>query len=101
MIADLTSKATEHEASLPPERPNHARAHLGAYHRLQPGGERPLIVDVCGAEKFAGRLGQPAGAVNVPAAELCRRLSEINDSRGKPVFVVCRAEWRSVVAPAI
>ena len=64
-------------------------------------GTNPVIVDVRGPEEFAGSLGHLSGAINIPVAELQFRLSEIDDRRNEPLFLVCKTDRRSASAAAI
>lgn len=61
------------------------------------GGRRTLVVDVREPREFAA--GRLAGAVNIPLAELRRRLDEI-PREGATVFV-CRSGARSLTACGI
>jgi rhodanese-related sulfurtransferase len=62
-------------------------------------GERPLILDVRGADEFDGPLGHIDGARNVPLPELTRRIVEIGRENA-PVVVVCLTDKRSSQAAA-
>lgn len=63
--------------------------------------EKPLIIDLRGADEFTGPLGHLAGALNTPVADLSSRLSEIKASAACPVFLVCRTDRRSAAAATI
>jgi rhodanese-related sulfurtransferase len=62
-------------------------------------GERPLILDVRGADEFVGPLGHIDGARNVPLPELPHHIAEIGRGSG-PVIVVCLTDKRSSQAAA-
>jgi rhodanese-related sulfurtransferase len=62
-------------------------------------GERPVILDVRGADEFDGPLGHIDGARNVPLPELPRHIAEIGRESG-PVVVVCLTDKRSLQAAA-
>ena len=72
--------------------PDELRGRLGR-------GERPLILDVRGADEFDGPLGHIEGARNMPLAELQSRIAEIGRDAG-PVIVVCLTDKRSAQAAA-
>lgn len=65
--------------------------------RLDPKGAVRLI-DVRGADEFAGPLGHIAGAVNIPLGELANRVSEVAPG---PVHLICRTDRRSASAAAM
>lgn len=56
------------------------------------------VIDVRGADAFAGPLGHVAGALNLPLSELQCRLTEINALRDNPIVLVCRTDKRSAAA---
>lgn len=62
-------------------------------------GERPLILDVRGADEFDGPLGHIEGARNVPLPELPTHIAEIGRATG-PIVVVCLTDKRSSQAAA-
>jgi uncharacterized membrane protein YdjX (TVP38/TMEM64 family) len=67
--------------------------------KLQDGGY--AVIDVRGADEFAGPLGHIANASNLPVDELPNRLIEINALKIRPVTLVCRTDKRSANASAI
>jgi uncharacterized membrane protein YdjX (TVP38/TMEM64 family)/rhodanese-related sulfurtransferase len=60
-----------------------------------------VVVDVRGADEFAGELGHLKGARNVPLSDLPRRIGELAGFKGRQVILVCRTEMRSVKAAAV
>lgn len=62
-------------------------------------GEEIVLLDVRTPGEFAGSLGHVPSALNVPLAELGRRLAanaeEMDALKGEPVFVMCRTANRS------
>lgn len=65
--------------------------------RTQPDA---VVIDVRGADEFAGALGHVAGARNVPVDELPRRIAELGPLAGRPVVLVCKTQMRSAAAAA-
>jgi rhodanese-related sulfurtransferase len=63
------------------------------------GASAPLVVDVRGADEFAGPLGHIAGARNIPLPELAARRDEIARA-GRPIVCVCLTDKRSAAAAA-
>jgi rhodanese-related sulfurtransferase len=59
----------------------------------------PLVVDVRGADEFAGPLGHIEGALNIPLPDLPARQDEIA-AAGRPVVCVCLTDKRSSTAAA-
>ena len=59
-------------------------------------GHAPVVLDVRSREEFAS--GHIPGAVNVPVAELARRVGELAPYRGKEVVVHCEAGPRADMA---
>jgi len=55
------------------------------------------LVDVRGRAEFAG--GHPAGAPNIPYAELAGRLAELPSRR--PIGLICQSGSRSAIAASI
>jgi uncharacterized membrane protein YdjX (TVP38/TMEM64 family)/rhodanese-related sulfurtransferase len=62
------------------------------------GGEAVTVIDVRGADEFAGPLGHIAHARNIPVAGLSGRLSELAGLEKAPVVLVCRTDKRSAAA---
>lgn len=60
-----------------------------------------LVLDVRGANEYAGELGHIAGSRNIPVEELQHRLGELNGERRRPITLVCRTDRRSVKAAEI
>ena len=50
-------------------------------------GEKASLIDVRTAEEFGGPLGHIAGSINIPIAEIPRRLSELLEIKG-PIITV-------------
>src|ERR1700677_2556229 len=63
------------------------------------GEVAPLVLDVRGADEFAGPLGHIDGARNVPLPELPAHQHEIAADR--PVVCVCLTDKRSAAAAAL
>jgi glyoxylase-like metal-dependent hydrolase (beta-lactamase superfamily II)/rhodanese-related sulfurtransferase len=61
----------------------------------------PLILDVREASEYSGELGHIAGSVLIPLKELSARTKELEQYRGRPIIVVCRAGVRSTTAAAM
>ena len=61
-------------------------------------GEAVTVIDVRGADEFAGPLGHVAGARNIPVADLGHRMGEIAGLERSPVVLVCRTDRRSATA---
>jgi len=59
----------------------------------------PVILDVRTAGEFAG--GHIEGAVLIPVQEIQRRVGELADHKGDPVFIYCRSGNRSTVAAKV
>ena len=66
-------------------------------------GRKPeiVIVDVRGADEFAGELGHIQGARNVPLSDLPQRIGELAPFKERQVVLVCRTEMRSAKAAAV
>ena len=64
-------------------------------------GERPLVVDVRGADEFDGELGHIPGAKLLPLNELAHRASELEPWRDQPIVAVCRSGGRSSTATGL
>jgi len=63
-----------------------------------PEPERPLVLDVRGAEEV--RVASLPGSLNVPIHELPARLDEIREVADRPVVVLCHLGVRSYHAAA-
>jgi rhodanese-related sulfurtransferase len=63
-------------------------------------GDGTVVIDVRGADEFAGPLGHVAGARNLPVDELARRLAELGPLAGRPIVLVCKTQMRSAAAAA-
>jgi uncharacterized membrane protein YdjX (TVP38/TMEM64 family)/rhodanese-related sulfurtransferase len=59
------------------------------------------VIDVRGADEFAGPLGHIATALNIPIGELPGQLIEIGQFRGRLVTLVCKTDKRSAAAAEI
>jgi uncharacterized membrane protein YdjX (TVP38/TMEM64 family)/rhodanese-related sulfurtransferase len=66
-------------------------------HRRLSGGDPLVIVDVRQPEEFTTPPGHLPGAVNVPLAELAKRMPDIA-ARHQAVVVVCKTDRRSASA---
>jgi uncharacterized membrane protein YdjX (TVP38/TMEM64 family) len=55
--------------------------------RLESGAESVLL-DVRTSDEFRGPLGHIASAINIPIAELRRRIRELSEIKGKPLITV-------------
>ena len=58
----------------------------------------PLLIDVRGADDFAGPLGHIPSARNIPLGELPARLAELERWKQHPLTLVCRTHKRSLTA---
>lgn len=67
--------------------------------RAQLAGEEPLVLDVRGADEFAGPLGHIDGALNIPLSELAAHHTELAGTR-RPIVCVCLTDRRSAAAAA-
>src|SRR5215472_514728 len=56
-------------------------------HRQLELGEKAALIDVRTAEEFVGPLGHIAGTINIPIAEISRRLSELLELKG-PIITI-------------
>jgi rhodanese-related sulfurtransferase len=65
------------------------------------GRTKHCIIDVRGADEFAGPLGHIPEARNLPVGELPQRLQELVALRDQPVILVCRTDKRSTNAAAL
>ena len=63
------------------------------------GGAAPLVVDVRGAEEFAGPLGHIESALNIPLPALASYRAELAGA-GRPIVCVCLTDKRSTAAAA-
>jgi rhodanese-related sulfurtransferase len=61
--------------------------------------QSPVLLDVRGADEFAGPLGHIGGAVNLPLAELPAHLAALA-AEARPLVVVCMTDKRSSRAAA-
>jgi rhodanese-related sulfurtransferase len=62
-------------------------------------GERVLLLDVRGADEFAGPLGHIDGAVNLPLPELPAHLGALAGDR-RSIVAICLTDKRSARAAA-
>lgn len=62
--------------------------------------EKIVVVDVRGADEFAGELGHIQGACNIPLNDLPQRMAELVPFKEGEVVLVCRTEMRSAKAAA-
>jgi rhodanese-related sulfurtransferase len=62
-------------------------------------GDPVLLLDVRGADEFAGPLGHIGGAVNLPLPELPAHLAELVAEQ-RPIVAVCLTDKRSARAAA-
>lgn len=60
-------------------------------------GPAPLVIDVRGADEFAGPLGHIKGARNVPLPDLGACLPELI-RQDRPLVLVCKTDRRSSAA---
>lgn len=65
--------------------------------RLDAGNDI-LVLDVRGAEEYAGPLGHIAGSQRIELAELPKRIADLEGHGGCPIAVVCRTDKRSAKA---
>ena len=61
-------------------------------------GEPMTIIDVRGADEFAGPLGHIATARNIPVADLDSRIGELAGLERAPLVIACRTDKRSATA---
>ena len=59
-----------------------------------------VVVDVRGADEFAGELGHLRGARNIPLNDLPQRMAELVPFKEREIVLVCRTEMRSAKAAA-
>lgn len=64
-------------------------------------GEEMLMLDVRGADEYAGELGHIPGSRNLPLPELPQRLAELGDNRAQSIAIVCRTDKRSAKAAEV
>ncbi len=62
---------------------------------------KPLVLDVRGPDEFAGELGHLTGALNLPLAELPRKIGDLDQFKAGQVVLVCRTQMRSATAADI
>jgi uncharacterized membrane protein YdjX (TVP38/TMEM64 family)/rhodanese-related sulfurtransferase len=63
--------------------------------------EDVVVVDVRGADEFAGELGHIQAARNIPLNDLPQRMAELVPFKEREVVLVCRTEMRSAKATAV
>lgn len=61
----------------------------------------PFLLDVRDADELKGELGAMSGVVNIPVAQLSKRLSEMDAQKNKPIVTVCRSGGRAHTAAQI
>jgi len=71
-----------------------------ALHQQIEDGAALTVLDVRGADEFAGALGYILDALNIPLGELDRRLDDLRSSSDRAIVVVCRTAKRSISAQA-
>lgn len=64
-------------------------------------GEEMLMLDVRGADEYAGELGHIPDSRNIPLGELAQRLAELGDNRDRSIAIVCRTDKRSAKAAEV
>ena len=69
-------------------------------HRQIEDGAALTVLDVRGADEFAGALGHIPDALNISLGELDQRLDDLRSTSGRKFVVVCRTDKRSVLAQA-
>lgn len=57
-----------------------------------------IVLDVRNPYELEGSLGQIDDVINIPVQELERRISELEEYRGKEIAVICRTGHRSLFA---
>jgi rhodanese-related sulfurtransferase len=62
-------------------------------------GEMPMIIDVRGADEFAGALGHIEGSLNIPLSNLQTRIADLVRA-DCPIVTVCLTDKRSAQAAA-
>jgi len=62
---------------------------------------KPAVLDVRGADEFAGPLGHIVAAQNLPFNELASRVHEIDALKEEPIVLVCRTDKRSAAAASL
>ncbi len=92
-LAGCGSRATHTAAEHPDATPTTLTAdNAHAYLADHP---EALVLDVREAAEWNDDVGHIAGARQIPLGDLERRMSEIEDWKGKPIIVVCRTGARS------
>jgi uncharacterized membrane protein YdjX (TVP38/TMEM64 family)/rhodanese-related sulfurtransferase len=64
-------------------------------------GDDVTVVDVRGAEEYAGPLGHIPGSLNIPLSELPARLAGLQELKQRPLVMVCRTDMRSAKAAGL
>jgi uncharacterized membrane protein YdjX (TVP38/TMEM64 family)/rhodanese-related sulfurtransferase len=67
--------------------------------RQMPDAAAPIVLDVRGTDEFDGALGHICGAMNIPLADLAKRLDALR-AEGRDLAIVCRTDRRSAAAQA-
>ena len=63
-------------------------------------GDEAVVIDVRGADEFAGELGHLEDARNMPLNELPHRIGELAPLEGREIVLVCKTQMRSAGAAA-
>ena len=63
-------------------------------------GDEAVVIDVRGADEFAGELGHLEHARNIPLNELPQRIGELARLESREIVLVCKTQMRSAAAAA-
>jgi len=64
-------------------------------------GDDILVLDVRDSSDYAGEIGHIASAMNIPLADLPKRVPELESFRERPLAVICLTDKRSKAALAL
>jgi len=81
--------------------PAHAMIDIAELERRIAAGNAPTLIDVRGVDEYHGELGHIPGSLNIPLADLPKRLTELEAEKQRPTILVCRTDIRSAKAAAL